>query len=302
MANPLDSFKNMPTWGKGAAVIGGLGVAYVVYKNHAANAAASSSSAPATTAATTGTDPYPPDGTSGNPNDPYSTDPSSGMTYGDEQAGYSGYGFGSTAYNSGLASPEYGSNPYSGAVTTAGYSSNSAWAQAVETGLTDIGYTSTDVSDALGAWMAGQNLTADQASIVQAAIAEFGDPPSGSYPILRAPSTTTTGSGTGTTTTPPPVTTPKKTTAAKPGMPSGVSATAVTSNGFHMIWHAVSGATSYRVRVTYQSQVVFQGTSAQPSINVTGLTPDHTYTTHVAASNSAGMSSETNGPSVHTTK
>jgi len=298
MDNP---FNGLPKWGKIAVIAGGGLVAFYVYRNHQASASASTSS---TTASTASTGSYPPDGTTGNPSDPYSTDPATGQTYGDEQfngAGAYGAGYGEfSGYNSGLASSQYYTQPGSGAVSTSNYTSNSAWAQAVETGLSDIGYSPTDVSGALGAWMAGQNLTPSQASIVQAAIAEFGDPPSGSYPILRAP-TSTPGGGSGGGTTPPPVTTPKKTT-SKPGMPTGVSETSVTTNGFHVIWHAVTGATSYRVRVTYQSQLVFQGTTAQTSINVTGLKPNQTYTVHVAASNSAGMSAETNGPAVKTAK
>ena len=291
MDNP---FKGLPKWGKIAVIAGGGLVAFYMYKNHQASTSS-------TTASTASTGSYPPDGTTGNPSDPYSTDPATGQTYGDEQsngAGAYGAGYGEfSGYNSGLAGPQSYTQPGSGAVSTSSYSSNAAWAQAVETGLSDIGYSPTDVSGALGAWMAGQNLTAAQASIVQAAIAEFGDPPSGSYPILRAP-TSTHGGGSGGGTTPPPVTTPKK--ATKPGMPSGVSETAVTTNGFHVIWHAAKGATSYRVRVTYQSKLVFEGTTAQTSINVSGLHPNQTYTVHVAASNSAGMSSETNGPAVKT--
>lgn len=77
------------------------------------------------------------------------------------------------------------------------YASNAAWAQAVEAGLTDIGYASTDVAAAVGRYLAGLSLTAAQATIVQAAIAEFGPPPVGTFQVILAPTTTPTGSGNG---------------------------------------------------------------------------------------------------------
>jgi len=310
MANPLESFKKLPTWGKGAVVLGGVAVAYYAYKAHESSSAASASSA-------SGTDPV--------TGLPYSmdneTDPETGMTYLAEaqeygsvaaaESAYSsgalGYGGSAGNFSTGLASPESYTNTESGAITTAGYSSDDAWAQAVETGLTDIGYTSTDVSDALGAWMAGQPLTADQASIVQAAIAEFGEPPTGNFPIIRAATstptgsgtTTTTGSGSGTTTTTStPVTTPK--TPSKPAMPSGVTGTALSGTEVSLKWNPVAGATSYNIRVTYQDALVESGTATTPYRIVNGLKPNQTYTFHVAAVNSAGTSSETNGPAVKT--
>lgn len=98
----------------------------------------------------------------------------------------SGYGYGSGT----------GSSGSSGSSST-GYTSNAAWAQAVEAGLTDIGYASTDVAAALGRYLAGLSLTSDQATIVQAAIAEYGPPPVGSFQVILAPTTTPTGSGSG---------------------------------------------------------------------------------------------------------
>jgi chitodextrinase len=56
------------------------------------------------------------------------------------------------------------------------------------------------------------------------------------------------------------------------------------------------------VRVTYQSALVWSKTVTGTSVAVSGLTADHTYTVHVAAVDSSGTSSETNGPSVKTVK
>ncbi len=90
-----------------------------------------------------------------------------------------------------------------------GYSSNAAWAQAVTAGLSDIGYTSTDVSAALGLYLGSLPLSTladgvSSASIVSAALAEYGPPPVGTFTMIAASPTTTAAAGTtstGTTTT-----------------------------------------------------------------------------------------------------
>lgn len=94
---------------------------------------------------------------------------------------------------------------------------------------------------------------------------------------------------------PPPPTKP-------PAEPVNVHATAVTSTSVTLAWNASAGAASYRIRVTYQGTVVKQVTAAGTSVTVSGLTPNHTYTFHVAAVNSLGTSAETNGPTVQTPK
>jgi hypothetical protein len=85
-------------------------------------------------------------------------------------------------------------------VSSGGYASNAAWAQAVTAGLTDIGYTSTDVSSALGFYLGGLPLTTladgvSSAAIVEAALAEYGPPPVGTFQLIMPPATTSTGSG-----------------------------------------------------------------------------------------------------------
>ena len=104
------------------------------------------------------------------------------------------------------------------------------------------------------------------------------------------------------TATPPKTTTPPKTAAKpKPAMPSGVHETKVTPTSVTISWTKDPNATSYRVRVTYQSKLVgtphlVTGTSA----TISGLAPLRTYTFHVAAIGPGGTSSETNGPAVKT--
>ncbi len=85
-------------------------------------------------------------------------------------------------------------------------------------------------------------------------------------------------------------------------MPAGIRVTKVTPTQVGLAWTKVPGATDYRVRATYQGKLAAQKTASTPAITIDGLTPDHTYTFHVAASNAAGISPETNGPAQKTKK
>jgi len=109
--------------------------------------------------------------------------------------------------------------------------------------------------------------------------------------------------GGGPGTVPPPVSVPPGTGgggAKRPAMPAGVRVTKVTPTQVGLAWTKVPGATDYRVRATYQGKLAAQRTASTPAITIDGLTPDHTYTFHVAASNAAGISPETNGPAQKT--
>lgn len=97
-----------------------------------------------------------------------------------------------------------------------------------------------------------------------------------------------------------PVTTPKPT--KPPAQPKGIKATEVTATSVTLTWDADPTATSYRIRVTYQDKVVKVEDVSATTATISGLGADHTYTFHIAASNSAGMSPETGGPTVHTPK
>ena len=146
------------------------------------------SAAAAAPAATT-TDQYPPDGTTGDPTDPYSTDPATGKTYGNEASGSGGT---SGAYGSGAASGLY-YDPATGALSLASpygttpagtasgppFASNAAWSSWVISQLQSQNY-SIDVgalTDAIGLYLAGQPLSASQRTYVFDAIAVGGDPP-----------------------------------------------------------------------------------------------------------------------------
>ena len=185
-----------------AAIAGGSGLAiYFAYKQHkASQASASGASNPSAIDPVTGL-PYSQD---------QQIDPLTGQAYLAEAQQYgsvsaaeqavaasssldysSAYGTGYGAVGTSSAAPLVTANTTQ--ATT--YASNSAWAQAVEAGLSTIGYSSTDIAAALGRYLGNLSETPDQASIVGAALAEFGPPPVGSYQIILAPATTSTGSG-----------------------------------------------------------------------------------------------------------
>jgi hypothetical protein len=218
MANPLSELKNLPTWGKVAIVAGGAGVVYLAFRQHenAANSAAASTASSSGTAADTVTDPstgasYPATG----------IDPDSGLTYsedisefgsveaadeqaedgvnedgllGDESIGDIG-GFGDNGVFG-----DSGEFEDFGTQTGTQFPNNASWSQAVESGLTDLGYSSTDVATALGYYFAGRSLgTAPDGTsysqIIYAALAEYGTPPSGNFQVILAPTTGTATTG-----------------------------------------------------------------------------------------------------------
>lgn len=196
---------------------------------------------------------------------PYSqdqqVDPATGMTYAAEAAEYgsvsaaeaavsSGSAYGLSGGDSGYAGtagyPTENVTPGSSAGST--YATNAAWAQAVQAGLAGLGYDAQTVASALGLFLAGSPLSADQAQIIQAAEAEFGPPPQGTYSIIAEPSAGTGGAGSGGT---PVITgTGSGGTGAGGGKittaPAGFRVVSVTGgDNVNLAWDAVPGATGY---------------------------------------------------------
>src|SRR5215469_596766 len=170
--------KKVNKWAALGIGAGGLVAVYIVYRNHQANAAAASSTAAAEDPLTG----YP----QGSPQDQAALAAQQSATYG------GGFGFGGSGGNFGTY-PIYSGGSQVGSTTGITYPDNASWAQAVETGLSSIGFSATDVAAALGRYLGRLSLTTDQASIVQAGIAEYGSPPSGTFQIIIA-----SGSGSGT--------------------------------------------------------------------------------------------------------
>lgn len=117
-------------------------------------------------------------------------DPTTGYPYGsvqDQEAlATQGYGYGSAG--------ALGTYTPVGTATTA-VQTNAQWAQAAQQTLSAIGYAPETVAGAIGAYLARIPLTANQAAIVQVALAEEGPPPQGSYSIIQSgtPPTPTPG-------------------------------------------------------------------------------------------------------------
>ena len=217
-----------------------------------------------------------------------------------------GYPYGSAEDSSALANQSAYINPADSTVgdpfavggfnsfnTSSGgppFTSNAQWSQYVEDWLVnEMGSDPNAVGNALGKYISGQPLDTGMVSIIQESIAFAGYPPvSGANGNPPSYTTATT-----TTTTPPPTggggTT---TTTKKPATPTGVHVTGHTNTSITVGWNPVSGATSYQIRVTYQSQIFKTASVSGTSGTISGLTHGRTYGYHVVAINSAGWSSE----------
>jgi PASTA domain len=155
--------KHKVAFGIGGAIALGVGI-YFVEKNKKSSAAAS-------TAAPAGASQY-----------GYGYGYGSGVGLGASGNLYGyGYGYGSNYGTSGFGgSSGYGYQYPYGATTPPAVTppaNNAAWAEAAEGALTNDGYNSTTVAAALGKYLTGGTLTADQEGIVRAAIAFENYPP-----------------------------------------------------------------------------------------------------------------------------
>lgn len=168
-------------------IIGGVALVaggYLYLRHKASSSTASSSTDPNAIDPLTGL-PYSQD---------QQVDPLTGLTYLAEAQQYGSVqaaeaAFSGTAGGGGAGTAGYPSGNVGTGTTgnTGSYATNAAWSQAVVAGLAALGYDPQAVSAALGALFAQAPLTPDQVTIVQAAEAEFGPPPQGSYPIIPGP-------------------------------------------------------------------------------------------------------------------
>lgn len=283
-------------------IIGGGGAAVAVwyfYKNASNNSSTSSSSDSATSASST-------DPVTGLPySEDNQIDPLTGMTYLQEAQEYGSVSAAESEVSEdgytaegGYGADEYGAvdsgypTLYEGDTSTndtTSFSTNAAWAQAVTSGLASLGYSSTSISAALGLFFAGLPLSAADASIVEAAEAEYGPPPQGTYNIIPEPST---GSGTGTTGTG----TGTGTTTEKPGGVTDITVEA--KNGTATVsWRPpqydskAGEATTYNVGISPAPKGGASGShdiGSRTSYKISGIQKGTTYKVTVSAANSAG--------------
>lgn len=268
-SSPLSSLKDLKPWQKWAVAIGGGGVAVFVYIKHKQDAASAASTAASTTAANAGTatPAMVTDPTTGTEYPATATDPDTGLTYQTEIDEYGSvaaadeqfYGSGGDDLAGGVT--DYGQTGYSevpystttGYETGDNYTTNAAWSQAVESGLTDLGYSATDISTALGYYFAGRGLTPDQANIIYAALAEYGPPPAGNYQVIQASTTGPATTGTTATSTPkPPATSPPNIVANTSG--------AVTT----ITWGGVGSATKFNIQLAEPNGKVYKDDTLTP--------------------------------------
>ena len=196
ITNPLKGLSKTQTY---VAVGGALAVTgYIVIHHHSTSGSWNPFNKGSATAVTA-TDPL-----TGLPVSQDNTiDPVTGLSYLAEaqqygsvataEAAVSAYGQ-SSATGSGIpVNPAVGQSNQGSANTVVGgsvYTSDSAWATAAQAGLTDIGYSGTDVATALGLYLTGQPVDSTQAQLINAAIAEFGAPPQGTFQIILKPAST----------------------------------------------------------------------------------------------------------------
>lgn len=278
MANPLESFKKLPTWGKIGVIAGGGLAAFLVFRAHEA-------AATATAAGASDIDPQTGD-VSGSPEDEAALAQLQGGTAGSFPVQASSGGITTTVG------------------TTSGYPDNAAWTQAAESGLSEIGEDPQTVATALGAWLNGQPITPDQAAIVYAATAEFGDPPTGAPPVVLTSSTgpAVTGNDTGTTTTGTTTTTAPPKPAAGATV-SGGHVVSVNNNDAVVAWTG-HNAVRYLVTITGPGQPAGgrSNTVTVAEADYSGLQAGHDYTVKVLPYNSAGVAGESGNIDVKTTK
>lgn len=175
---------------------------------------------------------------------------------------------------------------------TAQITNNAEWAQQATAYLVNGGYDFTAVAAALGIYLAGGTLTNTQMQIVQAALAEIGNPPHSVPAPHVAPPTgqTPPPKTTPPPTTPPPVTPPPKTTPPPVTPPKTTSlpylhvhVTVPSKTTAVLQWNAIAGAQYYNItdssgRVVSQSSATYQtiqrGNTSQ-SLHVTAMAGSH---------------------------
>lgn len=191
--------------------------------------------------------------------------------------------------------PAYGySYPSSSLTGGTSYATNAQWAQAVTAGLTGLGYSSTDIAAALGLYFQGMPLGtgSDGASylqIVQAAVAEFGPPPVGSYNIISGGSGNPPPSNNGGGGNPPPTTggpPPDQHGGNQtPPAPSGLKVS-VGSTTANLTWNAISGVGRYATDLDVPGHG--SGVIAGTTHTFTGLASKKRYTAKVQAIGDSG--------------
>lgn len=283
MHNP---FKDLSRPQLYAVLAGGTAIAaYAEYRHHAATGswspfATSSAESQDTSEAATGSPGTVTDPTTGQEYSDTAVDPSTQMTYASEITQYGSVqaaeaevsSFGGTApttqsYDTGYTYAQQTDN----LTTTSGeniYTSNSAWAQAVQAGLEDVSgstsYDNVDIGTALGLFLQGEPLSADQASLINTAMAEYGRPPVGNLQIITTPTVTAPT---------PPATTTTKPTESYPA-PTGLTQKKTTGYVRQISWNLIKGTAATGPTPTSYTVAVDRVGDGKSIVDKTVSTPD----------------------------
>jgi Fibronectin type III domain len=184
-----------------------------------------------------------------------------------EEYGYGAYGYG---YYNPYTGQYIGGGTGTGVITpvTGTATTNAAWAANAANALEQQGYSALAVYQALGLYLAGLPLSAQQYQIVTAAIGAAGEPPT---PVPSPIQSGTSGGGTGGGQTGGPY-----------AAPSGLRVTKASATSVVVSWHPVSGATNYEVQITPKDSAA-HAIGNRTSYNVGGLAKNKAYVAHVSA-------------------
>jgi hypothetical protein len=321
MANKLaEEWKKLPKWGKAAIIIGGAGGVYYawrVHENAKAAAAASTSSTDST----------------GSSSYDQQTDPITGLTYGEDISEYGSVQAADTAvqqqdsqeaglngaydtgygYSGGGGAGYYSYGESGGTTTgTTTITTNAQWVSEVANGLEQLGYSSANVTAALGLYLANLPMSSSQAAIISTALAEYGPPPTGSYTVNLSSSTSgagtattgntgstgstsssnTTGSSSNGSTGSTGSTTSSSSTSATHAPidpPEGVT---VSNSGDNVTfkWPSVGGATKYSIDITSNGANLWSSQSLTGNSVTVGIHSHPSFQWSMASGNSAGWS------------
>ncbi len=198
-----------------------------------------------------------------------SIDPATGYVYGTPEdtaalaANNAGTGGGLTGS---------GGSGSSGSTVGGQYSDDQAWGNAAINYLVGLGIDPATANEAIGQFLAGQQLTTQQQADVNEAIQALGAPPQPPGPVGTAPAPIVT---------PPPGVTPPggQTMATNP--PSGFTVTSKNPTSIGLKWNSAANATGYTVAYGTssgsQSNKVNINGSSNTSTTVGGLKPNTAY-------------------------
>ena len=179
---------------------------------------------------------------------------------------------------SGAVSPDnsYGIGDGDTPGNSSGITTNDAWSRFAVVQLQQADkWSYSDITSALGSYLANKPLSSSAQEIVQAAIAVAGYPPVGSHTIIP-------GGDTGITVA-----------------PTGLRLVEATATTVKMAWNPVAGATGYRLYRSGVSQVV--GVANGTTGEIGGLTTNQDYQIQVAAFTASGaIGPKSNAVKVHT--